>query len=150
MRRSLVSGAIVAAAILVGAAAMLGGHAEPDPEANLRILCVMTDIRGGEVVVIFNESGRWIDLSGYRLESEGGQSFEFGISEANPQPPWISPFDIVRVHSGICELLAGARDFFWETVEGTCYTAEVWNNQGDVARLYAPGGSIPIAEYSYP
>lgn len=43
-----------------------------------------------------------------------------------------------------------ARDYRWLTKEGAGYKSNIWNDAGDVAKLYAPGSDVAISEYSYP
>jgi len=144
MRKGTVA-VVVLVVLMISAVLVDAAGSEP-----LKIVCIKTDCRGGEVVVILNATSREIDLTGYLITSEGGQSFEFRKSEINPQVPRIGPFDIVRLHSQICDVFAGPRDFFWVTKEGECYNAPVWNNSADVARLYAPCNSVdPISIFSY-
>ena len=142
---------IVTALALVLCAAMVGLANEG---GGLSILCISEDAQGREVVVIFNNSPVRIDLTGYILKSGGdgedSQQFEFRNCQINLNPPSIAPFDIVRVRSGGCGTTTDARDFFWITSDGSCRVGEVWNNKGDVARLFHPDDlEEPVAIYSY-
>jgi hypothetical protein len=116
----------------------------------LQIIYIDYANNADEIVVIFNASPLVLNLTGYRLWSQGDQEFVFGISELNPQQPVIAAYDVVRIHSGMCNPLSDPRDFRWQKADGSCYLANVWNDSGDIARLFAPGGVTPISEYHYP
>lgn len=129
---------------------LLAGSFVASGQSGLRIIYITYASNQDEVVVIFNANPVSIDMTGYKLWSQGGQQFVFGVSSLNPQTPTIGAFDIVRVHCRMCDVPSDPRDFRWQKVDGGCYQASVWNNKSDSAKLFAPGSDVPINEYSYP
>jgi len=115
----------------------------------LRIVYIDYANNQDEVAVLFNASPSPVDLTGYRLTSEGGQGFIFVSSTVNPQTPSIGAYDVVRVHVASCLVQRDPRDFNWVTKQGACYKANVWNDKGDKAILFDPR-NVPVAEYSFP
>jgi len=102
-----------------------------------------------EVVVLLNRGREPIDLTGYTIRSDvGGQEFTFVFSGLNKQERIIQPLDIVRVHIKHCDAFEDPRDFIWATKQGECYKKEVWNDNGDTARLYSPTDDL-VDVYCY-
>ena len=101
-----------------------------------------------EVVVLLNRGREPINLTGYALWSDGEQKFTFGVSKLNKRDPIIQPLDIVRVHVKHCDSFEDPRDFIWTNKDGTCRKSNVWNDNGDIARLYSPTGD-PVDVYCY-
>ena len=132
--------------VLATAVAMV----QASPIAALTIVHIEFNNEAGEIIVLFNPNPFDVDLTGYRIWSEGEQEFTFGESAVNPQDPVIRAFDVVRVHSIHCQVFEDARDFNWINKDGSCKQVAVWNNITDVARLFPPEGNAPIATFSYP
>jgi len=116
----------------------------------LKIIHIEYSSNDDEIIVIFNPTRKDIDLTGYRIWSEGGQEFVFTVSDINPHNPVIRAYDVVRVHSGSSADSNDARDFCWLTQEGNRYRDQVWDDVSDVAKLFPYESAVPIATYSYP
>jgi len=116
----------------------------------IRVIWIDYDNDQGETIVLFNPNPEPINITAYRIESAGGQTFRFDWS-GEATDIFIGGFDVVRVHSGPCGPSEDTRDFRWRTSEGEPRVEEVWRNEGDVAYLYdRREGGIPIDSYSYP
>lgn len=131
--------------LLVSAVAL-----QASAESGLQIIYIEYANNADEIVVLFNATPSDIDLTGYKIWSHGGQEFVFQKTALNPQDPVIRAFDVVRVHSVYCGTFENPRDFNWVNKDGSCRQSAVWNDDGDVARLFPPGSDVAIATLTYP
>ena len=103
-----------------------------------------------EVVIIVNGTNEDIDLTGYRLISQGGQEFLFQKTALNDNCCIIKAYDILRIHSGPKNdrPFDDPRDLHWLTKKGEPRIKNVWNDEGDRAELIDKEGKI-IDVYQY-
>jgi len=118
------------------------------PNKNLSIAYIDFENNTDEVVILLNIGREEIDLTGYALSSDGGQSFTFHKTVLNCQTPSVKPYDVVRVHSVNCSTFDDPRDYHWSNKDGSCRRACVWNDKGDTARLYDKDSKL-LDEYHY-
>jgi hypothetical protein len=81
----------------------------------------------GEFIELYNSSGAAIDLTGYKIEVDGGRSFEFGkFLNLTRQLPAQSYFPLYRTDSNL-----------------------ILDNNGGTIKLYKPGGSSAVQTLKY-
>ena len=124
----------------------------PKPRSVGFLHIVWIDCRSNqdEVVIIVNGSAQDIDLTGYRITSEGGQEFVFEKTHVNDSCCIIKAYDILRIHSGPGNdrPFDDPRDLHWLRKDGLPYRARVWNDDGDKAELIdANGNVVDVYEY---
>ncbi|MFW6075502.1 MAG: lamin tail domain-containing protein, partial [Chloroflexota bacterium] len=100
---------------------------------DVRVSSIMEDPPGvadgdGEYVDIQNVDDRPVDLTGWRLEDEVGNSYTF------PDDVVIGIDATIRIH--VCDGEDSETDLYW----GRC--SAVWNNDGDTAYLYDSFGDL--------
>jgi micrococcal nuclease len=109
-----------------------GAHREENP--SVVIVMVQYDAEGddsknlnGEYVLIKNVGSSAVNMEGWKLMDESGNTFTFPNIT-------LSPGDEVRVHSGKGENTK--TDLYWGSKK------PIWNNKGDTAYLYSSNGVL--------
>jgi hypothetical protein len=92
------------------------------------------DAENGEVVTLWNQGDRTIDVSGWVLNNEEGVAYEF------PEGFSLAPGGQVAIHTGCGE--DSTTDLYW------CSRRPLWNDRGGVASLSTPDGR-QVAAYRY-
>jgi hypothetical protein len=104
-----------------------------------------------EVIVIVNATNEDVDLTGYELNSLGGQTFRFEISAWNPGCCLIRAYETLRVHSGYRNATTSyedPRDLHWLDSNGQPSREPVWRDIHDIATLFTPEGEV-VTFYEY-
>lgn len=89
---------------------------------------------GDEFIEITNTGSHWLDISGWKVESQKQQSFQFPANSS------VAPYQAIRVYTNQVHPETGGYSFASKTA--------IWNNKGDVGVLLDHRGT-KVSELSY-